>query len=72
MEVTNPFEYIPGSDLTPVQQQTLTRLRSSFYELWCEVFALVPPGKARSVVQTHLETACMWAIKGVVFEGREP
>lgn len=32
------------------------------------LFAVVPPGRARSIAITHLEDAVMWAVKGVAID----
>jgi hypothetical protein len=41
------------------------RVRASFERLDATVRLLVPPGRERSIVLTHLEEACMMAVAGI-------
>jgi hypothetical protein len=44
-------------------------VREEFKNLEAAILANSPAGRHRAVAMTHLETAAMWAIKAIIFEG---
>ena len=48
--------------LSDAEKQTMGELKLAFEDLWARVDAL-GPSREGSLAQTHLEDACMWAVK---------
>lgn len=61
----NPFQYIPGNQMSPSMRQSMELLREHYFGLLKAIGRVIPPGRCFSVIQTSLETACMWTMKGI-------
>lgn len=54
------------SKVTPEGTELIIKTRQKFNDLAWFVDAYLPPGRAKSVALTDLETASMWAVKAIV------
>ena len=53
--------------VTPTEEQLkqITIIRCKFYEMECELNALLPAGRLKSLALTSLEESALWANKAV-------
>lgn len=52
-------------ELTPEQDQAVTSMKIRGNELWDFIDKQNPHGREYALAKTHLETAIMWAVKGI-------
>lgn len=66
-EVDSPIEYVgpPFSEETVSKMEELRKHIASVYTF---VHDSLPAGRGKSLALTHLEDACMWGIKSLVFK----
>jgi hypothetical protein len=63
--LTEPDDLFATVKLDDAGAMRCAIIRSGFTMLLATVRDAIPPSRYRSLCETALETACMWAIKGV-------
>lgn len=61
-DIQNRFGFHKGTEITGPQHQEIRRL---FTNLATHLDILLPPGRAKSVAFTELESSAMWANKAI-------
>ena len=52
-------------ELDDVQKQNMQIIRKSFADMYDQLDNIIPYGREKSLYETKLEEACMWAIKAL-------
>lgn len=63
-----PIDYVGNEQISVEAVTKMTKLRAQFKELYLAVHDSLPPGRARSIALTELESACHWTIKSLAFK----
>lgn len=58
-KIAPEFQYVPDGSAA------CDLVRAAFSSLLVEISAVLPQGRPRSIALTHLQDACMWAVRGV-------
>ena len=61
----NMTHHVPDEDA----QKDIVDMREAFHQVTAMVVSRCPDGRAKSISETKLEEALMWAIKSIVVPG---
>jgi hypothetical protein len=70
-ERMTPIDYVSGDQISVEAVTKMTKLRTQFKQLYLAVHDSLPPGRARSLALTEIESACHWTVKSLAFKDVE-